>query len=85
LTIKNNVVPYANLPVEFSITGAGEIAAVGNANPSDMASFHKSKCNTYRGRCLMVVRPKGAAGDIILEAKAEGLPPIKTIVTAKNK
>jgi beta-galactosidase len=82
---KNNVVPYANLPVEFSITGAGEIAAVGNANPSDMASFHKSKCNTYRGRCLMVVRPKGAAGDIILEAKAEGLPPIKTIVTAKNK
>jgi uridine kinase len=30
------------------------------------------------------VRPKGPAGDIILEAKAEGLASIKTIVTVKN-
>src|SRR5690242_10027527 len=40
---KGRVVPDANLPVEFSVNGAGELAAVGNANPSEMASFHQPK------------------------------------------
>jgi len=80
---KNNVVPYANIPVQFSVNGAGEIAAVGNANPSDMASFKQPKRNTFKGRCLVILRPDGKVGDIILEAKAEGLEPAKISVKTK--
>jgi beta-galactosidase len=81
---ENNVVPNADIPVEFSISGAGELAGVGNANPADMGSFKQPKRNTYRGRCLVILRPKGDAGDIVLEAKAQGLQSAKIIVTTKK-
>jgi len=81
---KGNVVPNSNLPVEFSINGAGELAAIGNANPSEMASFHQPKRNTFRGKCLVILRPKGDAGDITLEAKSPGLQPAKIVVVTKK-
>lgn len=81
---KNNVVPNATIPIEFSVSGAGEIAAVGNANPSEMASFHQPKRNTFRGKCLIILRPKGDAGDIVLEAKSPGLQSAKIVVTTKK-
>jgi beta-galactosidase len=81
---KNNVVPNANVPVEFSISGAGELTAVGNANPSEMASFHQSKRNTFRGKCLVILRPKGNAGDITLEATSPGLQSAKIVVVTEK-
>jgi len=81
---KGNVVPNANLPVEFSTSGAGELAAIGNANPSEMASFHQPKRNTFRGKCLVILRPKGDAGDITLEAKSPGLQSAKIVVVTKK-
>ncbi|HZJ59663.1 MAG TPA: DUF4982 domain-containing protein, partial [Chitinophagaceae bacterium] len=81
---KNNVVPNATVPVEFSISGAGELAAVGNANPSEMASFHQPKRNTFRGKCLVILRPKGDAGDITLEAKSPGLQSAKIVVMSEK-
>jgi len=81
---KGNVVPNANVPVDFSISGAGELAAVGNANPSEMASFHQPKRNTFRGKCLVILRPKGDAGDITLAANSPGLQSAKIVVVTKK-
>jgi len=81
---KNNVVPNANIPVEFSVSGAGEMAAVGSANPSEMASFHQPKRNTFRGKCLVILRPKGDPGDITLDAKSPGLQSAKIVVVTKK-
>jgi beta-galactosidase len=77
---KGNVAPNANIPVSFTISGNGEIAGIGNANPADMESFKQPERNTFRGRCLVILRPKGKAGDIVLEAKADGLGPGKITV-----
>jgi len=81
---KKNVVPDANIPVEFSVSGAGELAAVGNANPSEMASFRQPKRNTFRGKCLVILRPKGSSGDITLEARSPGLQSGKIVVVTKE-
>lgn len=70
---QNNVVPDANMPVQFAISGDGELAGTGNANPSDMASFKQLQRNTFRGKCLVVLRPKGIKGTITLTAKADKL------------
>ena len=43
---KGNVVPNSNIPVLFTISGNGELAGIGNANPADMAGFKQSKRNT---------------------------------------
>jgi len=68
-----NLVPDDDLPVTFFISGDGEAAAVGNANPSDMRSFKSQICNTFRGRALVILRPTGKAGEITLSAEAKGI------------
>ena len=65
-----NLVPDGDLPLTFTISGAGEAAAIGSANPSDMRSFKSPVCTTFRGRCLVILRPTGKAGEITLTAEA---------------
>jgi beta-galactosidase len=68
-----HVVPVADRLIQFSITGAGEIAGAGNADPTDVSSFQKPEKRTFRGKCLVIIRPDGTRGTIKLKATAEGL------------
>jgi beta-galactosidase len=68
-----NVVPDAAVPVAFSISGPGTLAAAGTANPKDVRSFRSERPTTFHGTCLAVVRPTGSAGSVTLQAQAEGL------------
>jgi beta-galactosidase len=70
---QGRLVPDAVVPVSFTISGAGEIAAVGNANPKDVASFRQPQRKTFHGTCLVVVRPTGTSGQIELRANSPGL------------
>ena len=79
---KNQVVPWAKVSIKFSISGVGELAAVGSASPTELASFHSPETKTFEGRCLAIVRPKGTAGKIILKASAEGLSPAQVVINA---
>jgi beta-galactosidase len=67
------VVPNAEVPIHFTVTGAGELAATGSAAPNDASSFRVPLRKTYQGRCLAILRPKGDAGKITLKAEADGL------------
>ena len=66
-------VPNAEIPVRFSIEGAGELAAQASGSPNDPASFRDPFRKTFQGRCLAILRPTTGAGDITLRAEAEGL------------
>lgn len=70
---KGRLVPDAVVPVSFAISGAGEIAAVGNANPKDVASFRQPHRKTFHGVCVAVVRPTGMQGQIELRADSPGI------------
>lgn len=70
---EGRLVPDAVVPVSFSISGAAEIAAVGNANPKDVASFRQPNHKTFHGVCLVVVRPTGKPGQIELFAESAEL------------
>ena len=59
--------------IHFSVKGEGELAAVGSANPHEMASYHKAHRKTFHGRCLAILRPTGGKGSITLEARGETL------------
>jgi beta-galactosidase len=74
LDAEGNLVTYADdILVSFEISGNGEIAGVGSGSPLDMSSFQQPRKRTWQGRCLVIVRPKGEAGTIVLTARAEGL------------
>jgi len=78
-----NLVPDANLPVQFTVEGAGELAAVENGNPKDMKSFRQPQVNSFKGKCLVILRPTGMSGEIKLKAESEGLAGTETIVMTK--
>ncbi|HEX2715835.1 MAG TPA: hypothetical protein VHM88_26935, partial [Candidatus Acidoferrales bacterium] len=63
-----NLVPDAVVPVSFAVIGVGEIAAVANANPKDVASFRQPRRDTFHGECIGVVRAIGKSGAIEVRA-----------------
>lgn len=77
------LIPGASIPLQFSIEGNGEIAATASASPNDMQSFQKPEHRTFRGKCLVIVRPKGNGGKIILQAKGGGLAEGQIVIEAK--
>lgn len=72
---QGNLIPNANIPVHFAVSGVGEIAGSGNACPTDMESFNNPVCKTFRGQALAILRPlkELKTGVITLKAEAEGL------------
>jgi len=76
------VVRYADPPVSLEIDGAGELIAVGTANPVSEELYVGNQRKAYQGRLMAVVRTTGQAGDIILKATAEGLVAGEALLTA---
>ena len=71
-------VPDAEDEITFDIKGAGELAGVGNGNPTNIKSFQQPVCTTFRGRCLLIVRPNyEEKGEIVVSAKSENLDEAK--------
>jgi beta-galactosidase len=66
-------VPTAEVPVRFTVTGSGELAAQGSGSPNDAASFRAPVRKTFEGRCIAILRPRGIGGPIELHAEADGL------------
>ena len=73
--------------VTFSVSGAGELSAVGSGDPIDPGSFNGQDRKTYRGRATAIVRP-GKLGDATVEpgtihvtASAPGLGEAKLQIT----
>lgn len=78
-----SVVPNAEYLINFSIQGEGEVAGVGNASPTKMASFQRLECKTIDGKCLAIVRPTGKIGTITLQASAKGLKPTQIKISTR--
>ena len=78
------VVPTADSPIEFSISGPGEIVATGNGDPTNRIPFGSKKRPAFNGLALVVVRSiPGKTGTIKIEARSPGLKPAKTAVSAE--
>jgi beta-galactosidase len=69
-----NLVPNVDdVEVNYSISGNGELAGVGNGNPVDVSSFQQPRKKVFHGKGLVIIRTKGAPGKINLKANAKGL------------
>ncbi|HYW95251.1 MAG TPA: beta-galactosidase GalB [Bacteroidales bacterium] len=70
-----NLVPHADNLVEFTISGPGAMAAVGNGDQTSHESFMAMQRHAFNGLCLAVIRSDNSKGTIELSATAEGLEP----------
>jgi len=83
LDANGQLVPDAIIPLHFTITGDGEISATASASPNDMQSFQKPEHRTFRGKCLIIVRPKGKPGKITMKAEGQGLRAGQIVIETK--
>ena len=78
-----NALPDATNLVHFTLTGPGELAAVGSGAPDVMESFRQPQHTAWHGRALAILRPQGTAGKLTLRAEADGLSAAEVTVRMK--
>ncbi len=75
--------PRADQEVQFTLSGPGTIAAVGNGDGQDDASYQGDRRKLFQGRALVVVRTSRQSGPITLKAQTAGLSDGLLILQAK--
>jgi beta-galactosidase len=65
--------PHADQEIQFSISGPGMIAAVGNGDGQDDASYQGDRRKLFQGRALVIVRTSRQSGPITIKARTPGL------------
>jgi beta-galactosidase len=69
--------------VNFAVSGAGTIAAVGNGDGQSMDPYSGDGCSLFHGRALVILRTSRNAGQIKLTAAGEGLGVSSLLVDSK--
>lgn len=80
---KGRLQPNAVHEVEFALSGPGVIAAVGNGDGQDGASYQGNRRRLFQGRALAVIRASKQTGPIRLTAATPGLSDAAAIIQAK--
>ena len=76
--------PNADREVQFSISGPGAIAAVGNGDGRDGAPYQGDRRKLFQGRALAVMRASKQSGSIQLTAAIPGLGSGVVTIQAKQ-
>jgi beta-galactosidase len=77
-------VPRSNPLVTFELSGAGEIVAVGNGDPTSHEPFQALQRRAFNGLCQVIVRAQpGRAGLFTLHAASEGLRSDTVTITSR--
>ena len=83
---EGRVVPRTETEVTFRVEGPGEIVATDNGDERDFSDFHKPVRRVLNGWAQAIVRARrGASGEIVVRATAEGLVPAETRVSARKE
>jgi beta-galactosidase len=82
---QGQLAPRANLPIEFTIDGPGEIVATDNGDPTNLVPFPSHERAAFNGLCLAVVRgTPGEPGSIRLTAAAPALNSSTVTITTTD-
>ena len=82
---KGNLCPMADNLVEFEVTGAGILKAVGNGNAATTDSFQASERSAFSGKCMAIIQSsKLESGNIEIKASSKGLKATKTIIGTQS-
>lgn len=68
-----NLCPLADNLVTFKVSGAGELRAVGNGDPTSMESFQGKNRKAFYGKCMAIIQTKNQPGEITISANGQGL------------
>jgi len=68
-----NRVPYAENDIQFSVSGEGVIAGLGNGNLKEEGDYNADHCTAWKGRAMVVVKSTRKSSEVKLEVSSAGL------------
>ena len=71
-----NLKPYIEQRVEITVDGTATLAGFGSALCKTDEVFDKAYHNSYRGRCLAVLRAGNTPGKAFITVKSSGMEPV---------
>ena len=74
--------PMANNILEFKVSGPAKIIGIDNGDPLDLSAYKTNIRRAFRGKVMLLVQSTGEAGEITIEANAEGLA--KSMITIES-
>lgn len=76
------VVPQADNPIHFNVSGPGQVIATDNGDPTDLTSFQSQDRKAFNGLALAIVRSTDP-GTTIVEASSPGLKSARIKIKAR--
>ncbi|MDY8025490.1 glycoside hydrolase family 2 TIM barrel-domain containing protein [Paenibacillus polymyxa] len=73
-------VSYAENDITFNVSGNGDLIAIGSGDPVSEEFFTANHRKLFKGKALAVIRSNGNAGEVIIEATADGLNAAQCII-----
>jgi beta-galactosidase len=81
-------VPTANIPIHFSVSGAGRFRGVGNGDPNCRESDQQPRRSLFNGLAQLIVQAGRGPGEILIEAYTEApqerLPGTRLTIAARK-
>jgi beta-galactosidase len=77
------LVTHQDRSVSVAVTGPGLLAGLGTGRPSTEEPFNGSRCTSFDGRALAIVRPTGP-GPIEVRVETEGCEPVTVLLCAEE-
>lgn len=85
LDAKGRPVETANLPIEFEVTGAGNIIGLGNGDANSHEPDKGNKRSLYNGLAQVILQSKtNSSGALTLTARSGNLKPATAIINVKD-
>lgn len=79
-----NICPNADTMLTAKVSGAGTLAAFGNANITDTNAYNATTHKAWKGRALLVVKSSKKTGKVTVSVSAKGLKAAKGIIKAEK-
>ncbi len=79
-----NLCPNADNLVKFSVSGCGDLVAVGSGNAASLEPFQTDNRKAFYGQCMAIIKSnKDKAGEIVITAKSKGLKSCNLKIVSK--
>lgn len=70
-----NLCPLSDELIHFEVSGAGKLRAVGNGDPTSLASFQIPERKAFYGKCMVFIQSNQNTGTISIKATGKNLTP----------
>ncbi|WP_091394624.1 glycoside hydrolase family 2 TIM barrel-domain containing protein [Arachidicoccus rhizosphaerae] len=70
---QGNSVPDNDRLLQFDINGQAKLVGINNGYQAELRSFQSEQYPTWKGKCVVVVRPETAKGSFTLNVKGQGI------------